>query len=111
MSMYTDLLRRALDSKGSGQEQTGGELLAILLQCRSQLVASPSPRTKPSGPLTGVVAQLAYDRALIVFARHLGTESAPEAFDPPQVERTRLERAVASHNVDVAELGEGVRSS
>jgi hypothetical protein len=110
MSMYTDLLRRALDSNSGDQEQTGGELLATLLQCRSQL-ANPSPLTKPSGPVTGVAAQLAYDAALIEFARHLGRESAPEAFDPPQVERTRLERAVGSHNVDLTRLDEENRSS
>jgi hypothetical protein len=111
MSMYTDLLRRALDSNSGDQEQTGGELLATLLQCRSQLLGGHSALTKPSASLTAVAAQLAYDAALVEFARHLGIESAPEAFDPPQVERTRLERAVGSHNVDLTRLDEENRSS
>ena len=110
MSIYTDLLRRAVDSDGSGQEQ-GGELLAILVRRRSDLVASPSSPINPSRPLTGLAAQLAYDSALVSFARHLGIETSPESFDPPQVERTRLERAVAAHNVALAGLDEEVRPS
>ena len=46
MSMYTDLLGRALDSNTSDLEQTGGELLATLLRCRSQLLASHSTLTE-----------------------------------------------------------------
>ena len=102
--MYTDLLGRALDSNTSDLELTGGERLATLLRCRSQLLASHSTLTKPSRSLTRVAAQLAYDSALVEFARHLGIESAPEAFDPPHVERTRLERAMASHNFDLPRL-------
>lgn len=109
--MYTDLLRKALESNAGDIEQTGGEMLATLLQCRSQLMAGHSALTKPSDSFTDVAGQLAYDSALVEFARHLGIESAPEAFDPPQVERTRLERAVGSHNVDLTRLDEEIRSS
>ncbi len=105
MSMYTELLRQALeDSEVRYEELTSGQLLARLIRYRSELLEGTSGSSDMGGGLSTVATQLAYDVALVGFARQLGIACGPEAFDQPQQERTRLERALSSNGVDLNEL-------
>ena len=105
MSMYTQLLRQALDdAQVRHAEMTAGQLLANLLRCRSELLETTSAIPGRSGSLGVVATELAYDVALVGFARQLGIGSGPEAFDPPRRERAQLEQALSSSGVDLNNL-------
>lgn len=109
--MYTELLRQALDdSQDRFDEATSGQLLARLLRCRSELLEGTSTSQMGSG-VSAVATQLAYDVALVGFARHLGFTSGPEAFDQPQRERARLERALSSTGVNLNQLDRQTQSN
>ena len=105
MSMYTQLLGAALDKiHRPDDELTTGAMLAELLRCRSQLVASASSHIGSGWAPSAVADELAYDIALIELARHLGIECDGRGFDQPRYERTRLERAVVSRGIRLDEL-------
>ena len=107
--MYTELLREALDdSQERYDDPTSGQLLARLLRCRSVLEGT-SATPKMGGGLSAVATQLAYDVALVAFARQLGITSGPEDFDQPQRERARLERALSSTGVNLNQLDREVQ--
>lgn len=105
--MYTELLRRGLDVSQEGDEvPTAGQLLTRLLRCRSELLERTSSIPEMGRGADAVATQVAYDVALVEFARQLGINSGPEAFDPPQPERARLERALSSGGVNLRNLDE-----
>ena len=108
--MYTELLRQALDdSQERYEELTSGPLLARMLRSRSELLEGTSTAPDMGGGLSTVATQLAYDVALVAFARQLGITSGPEAFDQPQRERARLERALSSTGVNLNQLDREVQ--
>ena len=105
MSMYTELLRQALEDSQERYEQlTSGQLLARLIRYRSELLEGTSTTHEVGGGLSAVATQLAYDVALVGFVRQLGITCGPEGFDQPQRERARLERALSSNGVDLNQL-------
>jgi hypothetical protein len=112
MSMYTELLRQALDDADERfGELTSGQLLARLLRCRSDLFEDASISPDLHGGLSAVATQLAYDAALVGFARQLGITSSAESFDQSQRERARLERALSSNGVSLDHLDRQAHST
>ena len=69
----------------ANRRRTAGHSGSVSVTARGQPFG-PHQAERPSHRSSR--SQLAYDSALVAFARHLGIESSPEAFDPPQVERT-----------------------
>ena len=89
--MYVQLMADALDDQ-PGSEATAGLLLARVNHCRVMLAGrgpgSPGPMVET------LVDHLAYDVALVRFARVLGIATDIESFRLPNLERARLESAV-----------------
>jgi hypothetical protein len=98
MSIYAQLVSQALDGEAS-RGRTAGEAFAELLGCRGRLQQGVASRTVPGWASSAVADQLAYDVALIVFARHHDIECSPVLFEHPQQERLRLEQGLASRGV------------
>jgi hypothetical protein len=99
MSIYAVLLDAVLhEHRQPGPPVGPGERLAELFRCRSQLVASTSSNRESDRVATAVADQLAYDVALIEFAQSLGIVPDPR-FDPPQLERRRLEEALVLRGI------------
>jgi hypothetical protein len=100
MSMYTQLLAAALDSaKDAGEERTSGEALARLLRSHGQLHAARSSHLESGWAPAAVANEVAYDVALIEFARRIEIECNVDDFDQPGRERLRLERALADRGI------------
>jgi hypothetical protein len=107
MSIYAVLLDTVLhERQQQGPVLAPGERLAALLRCRSQLEASTYASRGSDGVATAVADQLAYDVALIEFARGLGIDPDPRRFDPPQLERHRLEEALVLRGIALYGPGE-----
>jgi hypothetical protein len=110
MSMYTQLLDAALHQlpiDGSGQERVA---VAEVRRCRSQLdraSADVDPDTVPAA----LALQIGYDVALLRLAELIGIDSDPSRFDRPQLERTRLEGALAERGISLGEHGAGAESA
>src|SRR5579864_2376776 len=95
MSMYTQLLRAALDqAHPPGGHSTKGEALANVLERRNDLGAYLSSHPGSNWASGAVADQLAYDIALIDIASQLGIDVDLNGFDQPENERARLERAL-----------------
>jgi len=95
VSMYTELLRAALDELPAGPAPGDEDLFfSEVLQRRRELVQDLPPEMGTSDAVPVVLArQVGYDVSLIRLAVHLGVETDPERFGPTGHERTRLEQA------------------
>jgi hypothetical protein len=100
MTMYVDLLSRALDGSPSvSAAESDDALWADLVNSWAQLLASET-RGTPSAP-EALAAELSYDGALIRFCEALDVPTAPERFANPLEERARLEQALAARGFSV----------
>ena len=105
MSMYAQFLSIALDQASqSDGTPTTGQALSRLLQCRDRLDGVRSESGRSSGAPNALSRELEYDVALITLARLLGVDSDVDAFDQPQKERSRLERALTDGGIRLDEL-------
>src|SRR5271154_907360 len=97
MAMYGQLVGAALEGIGpSLRAPTMPDMVCELIRCRTRLEQGGSVGG-PAGWAPGAVAgPLAYDVVLIQLARRRGITGGPVAFDQPQAERERLERALVS---------------
>jgi hypothetical protein len=97
-SLYSDLLDAALRAQGQSEgAPSSGEALAQLVRRRHEVIWN-----QPSGQASTTPAladQMAYDMALIGYARSLGIDCDSEDFGSPQDERRRLERVLASRGI------------
>ena len=93
LSMYTELLRAALDEWPTAPELEDQEaFFAEVLQRRRELAQDVPPELKTTDAVPVVLArQVSYDVSLIRLAVCLGVETDPERFGPTGHERTRLE--------------------
>jgi hypothetical protein len=100
VTMYVDLLARALDDRnlavGPGSYDA---LLADLVNSWGQLLACEI-RGTPSAA-EALARELSYDGALIRFCHALHVPTEPARFARPSQERARLERALAERGVTV----------
>jgi hypothetical protein len=99
-SMYADLLTNALASWDG--ELNAGALFDHVLACRIEMLsATPSPGD--DAYLT-LAKEIAYDRALIKLCAAHGIVARAVDFAHPGEERSRLERALSDHGVNLTEL-------
>ncbi|HXQ61680.1 MAG TPA: hypothetical protein VN796_05055 [Acidimicrobiales bacterium] len=103
--MYTTLLDAAInDLPSPDDEAPATAALAKVLLCRSRLGADALLGRHRDGDLTAVADELAYDVALIDLARQLGIPCDASAFDPPQGERRRVEKVLATRGIHLDEF-------
>ena len=95
--MYVEVLSGAMDRWDT--ELSGDALVDYLLSCRAALPA----QDLGAGVLSeaSLVAEVAYDRALITLAAEHGIDVAPRHFVHPRIERDRLEFELAGRGVDL----------
>ena len=104
MSIYAQLLDKALGQTHHDETSTTGDALAQLLELRHRLGANLSGYTGADWAPAAVADQLAYDVALIEFCRRLGIEVILTRFGQPQHERTRLEQALVTRGIRLDEF-------
>ncbi len=97
MSMYVEVLTGAMDSWDT--ELSGDALLDYVLSCRAAL----PERELGAGVWSEatLVAEVAYDRALISIAVEYGVDVTPTNFVHPRIERERLEAALEKRGLDL----------
>ncbi len=98
VSMYVEVLSGAIDSWDTGL--SGDALVDYALSCRAALPAQDLGAGVWSE--STLVAEVAYDRALISLAVEYGIDVTPTNFVHPKIERYRLEVALAERGLDVA---------
>jgi hypothetical protein len=99
-SMYADLLSNALANWDG--ELDAGALFNHLLACRFEMLSS-TPSPGDNAYLT-LAKEIAYDRALIKLCATHGIDARAVDFAHPGEERSRLERALSDHGVNLTEL-------
>jgi hypothetical protein len=99
-SLYSDLLDAALRERDQSEgAPSNGEALARLVRNRHEVVWKQWPISDRASTTPELADQMAYDVALIRYARSLGIDCDSEDFGSPQDERERLERALASRGI------------
>src|SRR5664279_4485753 len=97
MSMYTHILSAALSELDSGRDgHSSGESWNDLLRLRDELGIDASPGPDSGWDPSSVAIQIAYDAALITFARRQSVHCEIDDFDKPQNGRARLESELMS---------------
>ena len=111
MSMYTQLLRTAIDERQRSDDRpTTGHALAEVLRCRGRL-SGGGGSSSAGWALARVADQLAYDIALIGLAQELHIECHVDGFDQPEPERARVEDALAARGIQLDDLASRAQSS
>ena len=97
MNMYVEVLSGAMDSWDT--ELSGDALVDYVLSCRAAL----PDRDLGAGVWSEatLVAEVAYDRALISLAVEHGVDVTPTNFVHPRIERERLEMALEQRGLDL----------
>ena len=99
-SLYSDLLDAALRERDQSEgAPSNGEALARLVRYRHEVVWKQRSTSDRASTTPALADQMAYDVALIRYARSLGIDCDSEGFGSPQDERQRLERALASRGI------------
>ena len=98
VSMYVEVLSGAIDGWDTGL--SGDHLVDYVLDCRAALPAQDLGAGVWSE--AALVAEVAYDRALISLAVEYGIDVTPTNFVHPKIERERLELALAQRGMDLA---------
>jgi len=99
-SLYSDLLDAALREREQSEgAPSNGEALARLVQYRHEVIWKQRSTSDRASTTPALADQMAYDVALIRYARSLGIDCDPEGFGSPHIERQRLERALASRGI------------
>ncbi len=99
-SIYADLLTSALASWEG--EFSGGVLFDHVIACRMEMLSS-APAPGENAYLT-LARDIAYDRALIKLCAKNGIDARAVDFAHPSEERSRLERALADHGVNLTAI-------
>jgi hypothetical protein len=98
--MYVEVLSGALS--GWVVDLTDDALLHYVLACRATL---PRHELGAAGAAhESLVAEVRYDRALMSLAAAKGIDVSPHNFCHPQIERCRLEAALARLGIDLDAL-------
>jgi hypothetical protein len=96
--MYVEVLSGAIDEWDA--KLSGDALVSYVLSCRAALPAQDLGAGVWSE--AALVAEVAYDRALINLAAEFGIDVTPTNFVHPRIERERLEMALAQRGLDLA---------
>ncbi len=105
MSMYTQLLDAALDHRRVAQPTETTRVLAELRVRRSELLHDV--REDADDVSVVLARQIAYDLALLRLAAVVGLPADPSRFEPPEMERHRLEEALGQHGIELEDPGPG----
>jgi hypothetical protein len=99
-SLYGDLVDAALRERDQSEGAlSNGETLARLVRCRHHVVWKQRSTSDRESTTPALADQLAYDVALIKYARSLGIDCDSAGFGSPQDERQRLEQVLASRGI------------
>lgn len=99
--MYVEVLSGAVDDWDT--ELSGDALIDYVLSCRAALPEQDLGAGVWSE--STLVAEIAYDRALINLAAEYGVDVTPTNFVHPRIERDRLELALAQRGLDLSSPG------
>jgi hypothetical protein len=99
-SIYADLLTSALASWQG--EFSGGVLFDHVIACRIEMLNS-APTPGENAYLT-LARDISYDRALIKLCVKNGIDARAVDFAHPSEERSRLERALADHDINLTAI-------
>jgi hypothetical protein len=95
--MYIEVLFGAIN--GWDADLLGDDLVDYVFECRAALPAQDLGAGVWSE--TALIAEVAYDRALINLAAEYGIDVTPANFAHPKIERERLETALARRGLDL----------
>jgi hypothetical protein len=98
MSMYRDLLAGAW---GERRTVFPGDRDVEALRAELTVLRMSGLRPLARNPAVNIVDEMKYDLLLLELCRALDIEHDPSAFDPPLVERARLEAALRDAGVDL----------
>jgi hypothetical protein len=98
MSLLDSALRAR---EGPGGDPTPSSALAEAVKGRRDLDGRAGD-TEPVAPADALSVQLAYDVALIRYARCLGIACQPSDFDPPSRGRAHVEREISERGFELA---------
>jgi hypothetical protein len=99
--MYSQILSSALDNWVD--EPTGDALIDYALACRTEMLTPRGYHGESS--LSSLAAEVAYDRALLKLCETHGIDVVDLDFLHPEVERARLEEALATAGLDLRGAG------
>jgi hypothetical protein len=98
--MYIDMLSSALSAWDL--DLSDDELVDHAVTCRARMLATGT--TLGASAYEALAAELAYDRALMRLCEQMGVTTSVDGFAFPQIERVRLEQALAEKDIDVVAL-------
>ena len=90
MSMYVEMLSSALEARRL--EMSSDEMVDHALHSRRRMLGTGT--ASGASAYDALAAEVTYDLALIELCNDVGIVASPTAFDKPEAERTRLERAL-----------------
>jgi hypothetical protein len=98
--LYVDLLYAALSARGQSEKTPpSGEALSRLVWQQHEVIGNRWAASDRNGAVPALASQIAYDAALILYARSLGIDCDPDRFGPPEDERQRIERVLAARGI------------
>jgi hypothetical protein len=102
MSMYTELLSRAL--QGKTEDLHGDDLVGYALDRRAEMLAATGP-IRGSTAFSVLAVEIAYDCALLKLCGDNGIARVATDFSHPADDRHRLEIELKGAGVDLVLLG------
>ena len=100
VSMYSDLIEAALADPGvSDDGLSTSRALAEVVRCRHRLDTAGWREADRQGVDAVLADEVAYDVALVRYARSLGVECDTRAFGWPHTGRRRIEELLVSRGV------------
>jgi hypothetical protein len=104
-SIYVELIEAALSEREQLEPvPSASEALAQLVGCRRKVIWSESPQIDQGWAISALADQVAYDIALIRYARCIGIDCDPRHFGFPGAERRQIERMLASRGIPLDPL-------
>jgi len=100
-SIYRSLLERALEVLDRSGQPAPTDAFADIVQYRGRALAGWRAGTDGLPAAEAVSTQVAYDIALIRYARCLGMTVGPDDFDPPLQGRREIERWVSERGIEL----------
>lgn len=101
-SIYVELLNAALDARAATSPPSASKALAHLISFRRRVIGSRSGSNDGEWAAGALAEQVAYDAALIAYARRTGIECGPDGFGTPVAERQRIERMLEAKGIPLS---------
>jgi len=99
-SVYLELLHSALEERErAGGAPSARAALAELVRCRRQTLWNQRSPANPDWAVGALADQLAYDIALIRYARCVGIDCDPDRFGWPHGERETIEQILTARGL------------